>query len=171
MITINPITDTRLGRGDHFGDWNAWPSLPIKSVDLVDPTNPYAVLDFGKRIGSATKMRQVFNRLIPTSVPLYGLRVAREGNGTTNVLFTLADARGQEDAEATRDVLALIDFRTHWRSSNPTTGDRGGYELVDPAVVVRLGCDHQYREIAKGNCYTRQRCTLCGHTWAVDSGD
>lgn len=167
------ITDERLGKGDHHSHWNAWTDLPVKDITRVDPTDAYAVLDFGKKFGGADKMRQVYNRLIPADVPLYSAYgpKTRDGHGTTNVHFALAPARGQEDHDATRDVLALIDFPVKWRPSNPTTGDRGGYELVHPAVIIRLGCDHDYLEIASGNCYTRQRCTKCGHIWAVDSGD
>ena len=149
---------------------NAWPDLALVKVTEVDPTDPYAMFTFGQLFGRADKRRQVFHRCIPPEVPLHSPYVnviKREGHGTSNVRFTWADPKGQEDT-LPRNVLALIEPPKRWQ---PSIDGPARYVLVHPAVIVELGCVHEYVVIAKGNCYTRQQCTQCQHIFAIDSGD
>lgn len=170
---IPAITDEHLSPGETGSGWNLWPTLPVIKVDIIDPTDGYQVLNVGAMTGRSDKMRQVRTKLIPADIPIHraypggysGARADMPSSALTNVRFVWAGPKGQEDSYEGRHILAVLDFPVKWSTPNKRM------ELVGPAVVVTLGCEHTYETLTKRNCYIRQRCTKCQHTYAVDSGD
>lgn len=172
-MTAPEITDEMLNPGEAGSMWNHWPAWPIVKVDKVDKDDPYAMLQFGARLGSASKARQVRTCDIPTDVPIYraypsgytGDRKDMPRHALCSVTFCWASPKGQEDSYEGRHVLVLFEPPSKWDSTLKRMA------LVGPAVVVSIGCTHEYETLTKRNCFIRQRCTICGHTYAIDSGD
>jgi hypothetical protein len=172
-MTTPEITTEMLNPGLTGTGWNAWPSLPVLEAMIIDPTDSYRVHQVGEMIGRSTTHRQVRCREIPSDIPIHraypggwtGARGDMPSSALTNVKFVWAGPKGQEDSYEGRHILGVLDFPSKWISPN------GRMELVGPAVVVKFGCEHAYETLTKRNCFIRQRCTICGHTYAVDSGD
>jgi hypothetical protein len=150
---------------DRIGDrFNDWPDMAVVAISEVDPSDPIAMYHFGYIEGSATVYRQVRNERLPDDVAaklkswgtLYWLVQTR---------FTLAAARGQYDDLATRNILALI-------------GPKRGYDHKDrkatfesPALIIELGCEHEYKVIHHMHCYTKSQCVHCANVVEVDTSD
>lgn len=170
---IPDITNELLNPDLEGSGWNDWPALPLIKVAIIDPADGYGVRNVGEMIGRANRHRQVRLNQIPTDIPIHraypggytGPRADVTNSAVVNVKFVWAGPKGQEDSYEGRHILAVFDFPVKWIGANKRM------ELVGPAVVATLGCEHTYETLTKRNCYIRQRCTKCQHTYAVDSGD
>lgn len=160
MNNITTTLEDRLG-GHNF---NAWPDMDVVAVTVIDMNDPMAAHNFGYLEGASEVYRQVRDVNLPQEVQSR-LRNWKTLYHLVQTRFVLATAHGQGDDVETRNIYALIgakidyDFKTRRRF------------FATPALIIELGCDHDYEVRHPFRCVSTGECRKCGHTWEVDSGD
>lgn len=170
------IVDRRVTEASPRGDsWNDWPDkldvVGIEELDCNEPVNTwhYAYL-LGTAMGGSGKARQVDSKRLPVEVRTTLARHRPHGRlyHLESVHFLLGTASGQVDDPETRNIMVLFDPVKRYDSKTHRT------TFETPALIVHLGCDHLYdgdHPYGSNRGYYTARCTKCGHTYEVDSGD
>jgi hypothetical protein len=159
--TTRDVINSRLP--DHR---NHWPSdlelVIINEYNLSDPTQAF---DFAFIYGTAVAAgvyRQVTERNLPQELRV---TLKRDKNlwFLNQTWFILASPHGQEDDEATRNLLGVIGPRKDYNFETMTN------EFTSSGLIIEVGCRHEYETKKLGNCYHGGTCIRCGHEWKVDS--
>ncbi len=170
------ILERRVTDASPLGDnWNDWPSgldcIQVEELDCSDPLQAYRYAHLlGVAQGGGGKMRQVRSKLLPIAVSIALTRHRPHGRlyDIESVHFVLATPHGQVDSPETRNILALFDPRRGYDFK----ANRSVFDT--PALVVTLGCDHDYdgsHPYGPNRGYYQATCKRCGHRFEVDSGD
>lgn len=157
-MSITDLED-RLG-----GGFNSWPNMELVRVTEVDMSDPYEAYKFGYLMGDARIYRQIRCEEIPDEVT----ELLKKYGTYRHLIYawvTLKAPHGQLDDEHKRNALVLIEPN----SSYDFVSKKHTY--TSPALVIEIGCDHDYETVQSRRCYTEGKCRKCQHTWAVDSSD
>lgn len=152
--------------------WNYWPdALAVVAIGTV--SDPLALFEMGQLYGAEGQPGQVYLDSLPIEVRKV-LRENRQTNGrawqtTLNVRYVRHDRTGNGgNHRGEKNLLAIFPPTQKWEHPH---GTRGAYVMDAPAVAVEIGCAHQWVTKTLGNCYYEHRCTVCGYTYNIDSGD
>lgn len=151
MTTAHDLIMGRLS-----GGYNDWPDLPIVKVETWDLNDPKVARQYGYMEAKSEVRRAPTHGSLPALVRSY-LPKAPD-NYAIRVDFLYARSHGwvHDDVE-TRNILAIM-APYHLR----------GPEIY-PAVVVELGCAHEFKGTSTQRGWHSYTCVKCGHHYEDDS--
>lgn len=148
-----------------LGHRNAWPDVPIVKIETYDLSEAAQAYTFGSELGYAHgtgALRQPRADNLPRDVREVLQKYDMEFY-LNETWWNLMRQYGEHKDSGVQNLRAIFPAR---RSYNFETKRQ---EFTSPGVVVILGCKHEYKATARGNCWQESTCQLCGHTFEIDS--
>lgn len=142
----------------------AWPSLAeIRKITVPDTDRER--FECWSAVGAGRDARLIKTRDLPMQVREH-LPPSVGNSYAVTAHFSLCHALGQIDDWEKRNLMVAIPPTF---TAVRTIGDVPVVKW--PGLLAEIGCDHDYSEVERRNCYRSARCRKCDHHWACDSGD